>query len=129
MLTLSRRFLVALLIVLLPLHGFAAAVSLCCAQAVQGAGPVMQMSTAQHEASAAMPSCHAHGKMGKADGSTAKDDVHKCSLCATCGGIAMNNAQAISLSPVASTAVIPLPDPFQQAHLAAGPDKPPRFLA
>jgi hypothetical protein len=125
-LTNFRRLIVAVLVLALPLQGFAVSARDCCEQSLGTVGERMSMH--RDSAGADLSPCAAHAKSAKADAGH-HGGTHKCSQCATCGGLAASGNLPAALFPPMAAAVIPFLDSFRLGDFSAGPDKPPRFLA
>ncbi|MBC7207194.1 MAG: hypothetical protein H5U27_11830 [Methyloversatilis sp.] len=116
----TRLLLTFLLLLALPLQGFAAAAMISCAPSHHG----LQTTVTLHDDAAA----HAHHQGGDHDPvSTPSHGKHACSACAACciGGALMPSA--LRLPGDFSTHLRPLPAPvIPPAFITEGTERPPR---
>ena len=136
MLMLVRFFLSVLLVLAIPLQGFAATAMLGCATSTstQNSSDVHAKALHQHDAGATAshsPSStsvhHSHAEKSKGGHS----DHGKCSVCAACciGTLIVNSHNKLHI-PAIESAAIPFALPFFDSHTPEGLDPPPRtFLA
>ena len=103
-----RAFVLWLLMLALPLQGWAAASMLCALPAAQArmAGTAQMDHAAHDHGSHAEHAMHLHDDDGASSG-TATDSVHKCSTCGAC------HAAALPSAPLPGD-----PHPLPQARLA-----------
>lgn len=127
-----KTFLLWLLIVALPLQGFAAAVQTPCGPMAHhdSSEMVMQAQAHHHESDNAAGSMTVAAAKSSGASSDAKHKSAFCSACATCCVGAVAPPSASLLTPVYSSSlpVISSPSPLVSGFIPAGLERPPKRI-
>jgi hypothetical protein len=123
----TRAFIVWLVALALPLHGFAATTRLLCPHAFDGASAHAHGASAhelRHETDIAADSCASGHEALVADGA----QVHKCGTCAACNvGLALpSTMQVMPQAEAAPSTPRPFPIVVHATFLTSGLKHPPR---
>lgn len=134
-----RALLIGLLVLAVPLQGFAAATMAFCSPDHHGRGAAVTLHAsvpADHAHHGAAATDHGHPQAGfVADEDTASPaepsgaKKHNCSACASCCsvGAILNSVVALPVPTFTPTGFSTL-EPSVDAFAAGGPDRPPRFV-
>ncbi len=116
-----KRFLILLLMLVLPVQTFASAAMLGCAFSHQGPSSAPQM--AQTASTEALPACHTPEQPD------AKPTQHDCKHCAACymaSALAIPSVFVPLIAPLSPNAIVPLALRSFIGFIADSPERPPR---
>ena len=114
-----KRFLILLMMLVLPVQTFASAAMLGCAFSHQGPSYAHQMAMADE----ATPPCHAP------EAPSATPDPHNCKHCAACymaSALPIPSAVVAPFAPLTHSVIVPLAPPSFIGFIPDSPERPPR---
>ena len=116
-----KRFLILLMMLVLPMQTFASAATLGCAFSHQGPGAAMQM--AQMDSAEALPACHTPEQP---DPKPAQHDCKHCSACYMTSALAIPSALTPPLAQHTPGLIIPPVTTSFIGFIPDSPERPPR---
>lgn len=115
------RFLVSLMMLVLPVQTFASAATLGCAFSHQGPGIAQQM--AQLDSTEALPACHTPEQ---ADPQPAQHDCQHCAACYMASALAIPSIFIPPATALSQSAIVPFAPPSFIGFIPDSPERPPR---
>jgi len=114
-----KRFLLILMMLLLPVQTFASAAMLGCAFSHQGPSSAPEMAMAGE----AMPACH---EPEQSDAPPAKHNCKHCAACYMASALPIPAAVIVPLAPVPHSVIVPSVSPSFVGFIPDSPERPPR---
>ena len=115
-----KRFLIVLMMLVLPVQTFASAAMLGCAFSHQGPGTVMQM--AQTADTEAAPACHTPEQP---DAKPAQHDCKHCAACYMASALPIPSVFVPPIAPVSQSVIVHAAVSFH-GFIPGSPERPPR---
>lgn len=117
-----KRFLILLMMLVLPVQTFASAAMLGCAFSHQGPGTAQQM--AQMDSAEALPACHTPEQPDPKP--VQQHDCQHCAACYVASALAIPSIFEPPVTALSPSAIVPFVPPSFIGFIPDSPERPPR---